>query len=108
MNIRGNQFQQSLIVTFAKSESSVTTTLMMCWRGAAIANHKPAQLSRQSARILTLWSWVRAPLWVIALFAPANYNFLTESCLRTCRAGAPYKHIMFVMRIRFPSKHTLW
>ena len=25
---------------------------------------KPALLSRQSARLLTLWSWVRAPRWV--------------------------------------------
>ena len=25
---------------------------------------KPAQLSRQSARLLALWSWVRAPRWV--------------------------------------------
>ena len=37
MNIQRNQFQQSFIVTFAKSKSGITTTLMMCLSAAAIA-----------------------------------------------------------------------
>ena len=42
---------------------------------------KPAQLSQQSARLFTLWSWVRAPRWVL-------FQCLQPSQLCDCDAEA--------------------
>ena len=44
-------------------------------RAGAISS-KPAWLSRQSARLLTLWSWVRAPRWVFSRVGFQTWSWL--------------------------------
>ena len=39
------------------------------------SSHKAAKLSRQSARLLTLWSWVRAPRLVLVRFSLCEFGF---------------------------------
>ena len=39
---------------------------------------KPVQLSWQSARLLTLWSWVRAPRWAVSFVL---HSFVFVNCI---------------------------
>ena len=57
---------------------------------------KPIQLSRQSARLLIVWSWVRSPHWVLLLWPFLNFTNIVD-----------HIHDSFVQRSDTPTKKIL-